>query len=573
MRLLVAIAVGISAVLMAALTAQAVAARNACNNHPLLVNVAVSVDIAPAIQHVGQVFNQQNHQAAGRCVEVQVTQDPPAAVASQVDGQGSSAGLPAIDAWIPDSSLWVDAARTFPLGAEAVQPTGLNIAKSPLMIVMPPAAADQVPAFNTSVGWNFLLPGAIGGPSSALGLRLDLPDPTQSSAGLATLVEISRLLGGGADARAKLATFVLSAQPSAEFDNPTSLAAFVSLANPALSAAHPVTVTSEQAVLSYDAAHPDQPLAARYPVGRSAALGTPELDYPYVLTSTDPAELAAAREFQTTLEQGYTASIVRYYGFRSGDGVTVTLPASDGLAQQPLQVATPTVPGEALTDLQAWQRLQIGSRDLVLIDVSSAMATPSGVPGVTLEQELTTTANLGLALFPDSAQIGDWRFADNLDGSLPYKVLVSVGPLPAEVGLISRRQQLQEINGSVNPLPNTPAAINKTILAGYQQMLASYQPNYSNAVIVMTAGVDKAPGDLSAAALISKLRAIYNPNKRVELIILQLGSAGNFTALQQIATAGGGQAYEISDPLQIGKVFFEAFARRICQGAGGCAIP
>ncbi len=152
-------------------------------------------------------------------------------------------------------------------------------------------------------------------------------------------------------------------------------------------------------------------------------------------------------------------------------------------------------------------------------------------------------------------------------------MLVSVGPLPAAEGLISRRQQLQQINGSVHPQANTPAAINETILAGYQQMLHSYEPNYSNAVIVMTAGVDTAPGDLSTAALISRLRALYNPNKRVELIILQLGSAGNFRALQQIATAGGGAAYEISDPHQVGKVFFEAIARRICEGAGGCTVP
>ncbi len=570
--LLAAIAITISAALMATLAAQAVVARNTCNDHPLVLNVAVSADIAPAIQHVGRVFNQENHQTAGRCVEAQITQEVPAAVASQVDGQASTAGLPAIDAWIPDSSLWVDVARTFPLGAQAVQPTGLSVAESPLMIVMPPAAAAQVPAFNSSVGWNFLLPGAVGGPSAAMGLRLNLPDPTQSSAGLASLIEISRLLGRGAAARTRFTNFVLLTQSSAQFDDPTSLAAFVTQAAPPLDA-HPVTVTTEQAVLTYDGAHPDQPLAARYPAASSAALGTPELDYPYVLTSTDPAELAAAKQFETTLQQTYTASIVRYYGFRSGDGVAGTLPAGDGLAQQPLRLATPAGPGEAQTELQAWQRLQIGSRDLVLIDVSSAMATPSGIPNLTLEQELTQTANLGLQLFPDSAQIGDWQFADHLSGSLPYKELVSVGPLPAGVGLISRRQQLEQINGSVHPLPNTPAAINKTILAGYQQMLASYQPNHSNAVVVMTAGVDNAPGDLPAAALISKLRALYNPNRAVELIILQLGSAGNFTELQKIAAAGGGQAFEISDPLQVGKVFFEAFARRICQNAGGCAVP
>jgi len=571
--LLTAIAVGISAAVMAVLTAQAVVARNTCNNHPLVVNVAVSPDITAAIQHVGRVFNQQNHQVAGRCVEVQVSQEAPAAVASEVDGQAASAGLPAVDAWIPDSSLWVDVARTFPLGAQAVQPTGLHVARSPLMIVMPAAAAAQVPAFNTSSGWSFLL-GAIGGQTSPLGIGLNLPDPTQSSAGLAALIEISRLLGGGPAARAELTRFVLSAQPSAQFDDPTSLAAFVSLARPPLGS-HPVTVTSEQAVLAYDAANPGQPpLAARYPISPGAALGTPELDYPYVVTSTDQSEQAAAREFASTLAQAYTASLVRYYGFRSSDGVAGTLPPGDGLAQQPLQLAAPTGPGEAQTDLQAWQKLQIGSRDLVLIDVSPAMNAPSGRPGVTLMNELTSTANIGLGLFPDSAQLGDWVFADHLDGSLPYKVLINVGPLPAEVGLISRRQQLQQINESVHVVTGTSADINESILAGYQAMVSSYQPNHNNVVIVLTAGVDNTSGDLPAAVLISKLRRLFNPNRPVELIILQLGSAGNFSLLQKIAAAGGGAAYgPVTDPNQVGKIFFEGFSRRICESAGGCATP
>ena len=570
--LLLAIAVGASAVLMAGLAAQAVVARNTCNNHPLVVNVAVSPDIAAAIQHVGRVFNQENHQAAGRCVEVQVSQEAPAAVASEVDGQASNAGLPAVDAWIPDSSLWVDVARTFPLGAQAVQPTGVHVARSPLMIVMPPAAAAQVPAFNSSSGWNFLL-GAIGGQTSPLGIGLNLPDPTQSSAGLATLIEISRLLGSGPAARAELTKFVLSAQPSAQFGDPTSLATFVSLARPP-QGAHPVTVTSEQAVLAYDAANPGQPpLAARYPSTSRPELGTPELDYPYVVTSTDQSEQAAAREFASTLAQPYTASIVRYYGFRSADGVVGTLPPGDGLAQQPLQLATPTGPGEAQTDLQAWQKLQIGSRDLVLIDVSSAMNAPSGRADLTLMKEVTETANLGLGLFPDSAQLGDWVFADHLNGSLPYKALVPVGPLPAEVGLISRRQQLQQLNESLHAFPGTSADINETILAGYQWMLANYQPNHNNVVIVLTAGVDSKSGDLPAAALISKLRRMFNPNRPVELIITQIGTAGNYHLLQQIAAAGGGAAYVVSDPTQVGKIFFQAFARRICESAGGCAVP
>jgi Ca-activated chloride channel homolog len=566
--LLVAIAVAISAVLMGGLTAQAVMARTNCNNHPLVLNVAVSQDIAPAIQRVGQQFNRQSHVAAGRCVVAQITPEDPATVASVVDGQAPSGGLPAEDAWIPDSSLWVDVARSYPLGAQQVQTTGITVARSPLMIVMPPAAAAQVPAFNNTVGWSFLAPASAGGPPAAQKVSVELPDPTQSAAGLAALIEVSRLLGAGAAARTQLTKFVVTAQSSAQFDNPASLAAFVSLSAPPLDA-HPVTVASEQAVLSYDALHPSQPLAARYPAVGSKALGAPELDYPYVLTSTNPAEQAAAKEFGDLLQQSYAVGLVRYYGFRSADGVTGTLPADDGLAQQPLQLASPAAPGEAQTALQAWRRLQVGSRDLAVMDVSSATATPSGLGGLTIGQILQQTAEQGLALFPDSAQIGLWEFADKLDGSLPYKQLVSVGPLPGELGLISRREQILQVDAALHTETNAPAALNQTILAAYKEMTASYQANYTNAVIMLTAGVDNAPGDISAATLARKLHGLFNPNRPVELIILMLGTKGNLPALEEIASAGGGAAYQVTNPTQVGKVFFEALARRFCL-SGDC---
>jgi hypothetical protein len=566
--LLVAIAVGIAAVLMGTLTAQAVMARTSCNDHPLEVNVAVSDDIFPAIKPVGQQFNRENHRADGRCVDVKVTAEDPAAVASEVDGQASSAGAPATDAWIPDSSLWVDVVRAYPQGAQQVQTTGITVARSPLMIVMPAAAAAQVPSFNNDVGWNFLLPAAVGGPPQAEGIRVDLPDPAQSAAGLAALIEMKRLLGQGPAARTELTKFVLSAQSSAQFDDPTSLAAFVSLANPPLNA-HPVTVTTEQAVLGYDAVNPGHPLAAQYPAGGSSALGTPELDYPYVLTSTNPAEQAAANEFGKMLQQGYTAGLVRYYGFRSANGVTGTLPADSGLAQQPLQLATPATPSEPPTALGAWQELQTPSKVLALIDVSQAMSTPSGLGGLTLEQLLAQTANLGLELFPDNTQMGGWEFADKLDGSLAYKQLIPVGPLNGELGLISRRASFQQVNLSLRPQPSTPAALNQTILASYKEMNATYLPGYSNAIVVMTAGVDNAPGDLPVATLVRKLRRLYNPSRPVELLIIMMGDKGNFPALQQIAAAGGGAAYPVTNPTQIGEVFLEAFARRICQ-SGGC---
>jgi hypothetical protein len=182
---------------------------------------------------------------------------------------------------------------------------------------------------------------------------------------------------------------------------------------------------------------------------------------------------------------------------------------------------------------------------------------------------LTQTANLGLSLIPDSAQIGVWEFASDLNGNLPYKQLVSVGPLPGDLGLISRRQQIQQIDAGLAAKASTPAALNDSILAGYQSMVDTYQPDFTNALLVLTAGVDNAPGDMPTNTLVSKLKALYNPSKPVELIILQLGTKGNFDDEQQIAKAGGGQAFAVTQISQIDQVFFEAVSRRICQG-GNC---
>jgi Bacterial extracellular solute-binding protein/von Willebrand factor type A domain len=563
-------AVVIAASLMVTLTAVAVVSGFSCQSHPVLVNVAVTDDLAPAVGRVAQLFNRERHQAGGNCAEVQVTEGQSAAVAGQIDGQATVRGLPAIDAWIPDSSLWVDIVRRYPAGARAVRPTGVVVARSPLMIVMPASVAAKMPEFGSPVGWNFLLPPAAGGPSSALGLRVDLPDPTQSAAGLATIVQMSRLLGAGATARTDFTKFVFDSEATAQFDDPASLASFVSLAEPPWNG-HPVTITSEQAVVQYDEANPGGPIAARYPSGSSPLLGSPELDYPFVLTTSDPTRLQAAIQFEQVLKQSYAASVVRFDGFRSAGGVADTSPATFGLGAQHLALAAPAGASEAQTTMAIWNNLGLGFRDLSLIDISSAMGKPDGNGSQTFEQELGQTAALGLALFPDSTQMGLWEFSNHLNGASPYQQLVPVGPLPSELGLISRRQQLQQINESIRPNGGSTVALNDSILAAYRTMLNSYKPGYANAILVLTSGIDNAPGDMSLGKLLSTLRALYDLSRRVEIVAVMFGSAGNFSALQQITAATHGGAYEITDPAQVGKVFFEAVAHRTCDP--GCAAP
>lgn len=555
---LAALAVGASAVVMIALTGQAIQAHASCASAPVL-NVAVSTDIAPAVGQVAQAFNRQ-----GRCVQVQVTSAPPAAVAQRLDGQGSGAGQAAVSAWIPDSSLWVDVVRSYPRGASAVQPTGTEVAESPLMTVMPMAVAKETGAFDSPAGWNVLLPAGMGGPPASAGMRVLIPDPTDSAAGLATLVELSRLLGSGAAARAAFTKFVLGADATAQFDNSTSLASFVATAAKPWDS-RSVTVTSEQAVLAYDRANPAQPLAAQYPTGLQARLGTEALDYPYVLTTSDPVLTAAARQFQQALSQPYARSVIRFDGFRAPDGTGDAAPASFGLQAQVLQQAATATASEAQTNLEVWGKLELGSRLLVLIDTSRSMGLPDGSGTQTLEQETSQTTVLGLALFPDNTQIGLWDIADSPSpGGRPYQPLVPTGGLPDELGLITRRQQLQQIDETLHP-SGQPLRLNDAILDGYKAATAAYKPDFSNALVVLTAGVDDGPGDMSTAALVARLRKLFNPQRGVQILIDQIGTAGNFPALQQIASVTGGAAFEVSNPADIGKIFVESFSHRLCD--------
>jgi hypothetical protein len=430
------------------------------------------------------------------------------------------------------------------------------------MTVMPKAVAAATQAFDSPAGWNVLLPAAAGGPPASLGLKVAIPDPTESAAGLATLVQLSRLLGSGATARATFTNFVLSAESTQQFASPTALASFVSTAN-APWHSRDITVTSEQAVIAYDRANPSQPLAAQYPTGLQAKIGTATLDYPFVLTTSDSTDQDAARQFEQSLRQPYAASVIRYDGFRTADGVADATPAAFGLQTQYLQEAAAASASEAQTNLEVWGKLELGSNLLVEIDTSESMGVADGVGKQTLEEETGQTSKLGLSLFPDTTRIGLWEIADNLTGTQPYKPLVPIGALPAQLGLITRRQQLQQIDDGLQP-SKQPLQLNNAILAGYKATIAAYQPHFSNALIVLTAGVHNGPGDMSTAALIAQVKRLFNPQRPVQILIDQIGTNGDFAQLQAIAQPTGGAAYEVHQPSEIGQVFIESFSHRLC---------
>jgi Bacterial extracellular solute-binding protein len=550
------LAAAIAATVLVALGARTISAKPTCVGQTTTAQVAVSSEIAPVIQKVATYFNSQHRQVDGRCAAVAVHQVSAAAVAAGLPK--GPAGKLAVNAWVPDSSLWLDVARATPASARLVQPTGLVLAESPLVIAMPRPVAARMPIFGSSVGWQILAPPSAGGPSRALGLNVQFPDPIQSAAGLAGLIELKRLFGYGRAARGEMATFALNAQVVPPGTAAGSLPSLDTFARPA-GATAPVTLTSEQAVVAFDRAHPGQPLAVRYP-----AQGTFQLSYPYVLTTSGGVPLAVAKAFGTALRSSYASAYVRYEGFRAGSGAHDAWPASYGLQSAEPHLLRPPGPSQAGKEVHAWHVLGLGSRFLAINDVSAAMATPVAPGGPTLEQVLGRTSAAGMKRFPDSTQMGLWAFASHLSGELPYRQVVPIGPLPGPFGVVTRRQAIQHLAATGQTF-HAPAALYGTLLAAYKQMVTGYQPQYVNDIIVLTAGVENDPSDISAATLLRDLHTMVKPNRPVEILMVVFGVPKDLGDLQQIAKATNGKVWPVTSAAQIPQIFYRAFGRRICQ--------
>jgi hypothetical protein len=313
-------------------------------------------------------------------------------------------------------------------------------------------------------------------------------------------------------------------------------------------------------VVAFDRANPGQPLAVRYP-----SQGTFQLSYPYVLTTSGGVTLAVAKAFGSALRSSYASAYVRYEGFRTPGGTAGGWPASYGLSSSaPLQLMPPG-PGQAGKELHAWHVLGLGSRFLAINDVSAAMATPVAPGGPTLEQVLGRTSAAGMRRFPDSTQMGLWAFASHLSGALPYRQLVPMGPLPGPFGMVTRRQTIQRLAATGQTVPHAPAALYGTLLAAYKLMVDSYQPQYVNDIIVLTAGVENDRSDISAASLLHSLHTLTKPSRPVEILMVVFGVPKDLGTLQQVAKATNGKVWSVTSASQIPQIFYRAFGRRICQ--------
>lgn len=525
---------------------------------PVLVNVAAAVDVAPVAMQAAGRFNETKTAVGGRCVLVQVTEQPPATVLRTLIGEKAGVLRERPDGWIADSSAWIRLARK--QGASALPSGESVVATSPLVFATRSSLAQRFAVSKTEMNWRMVFPSTVRGRITPTANEPDVvrvPDPSLAGAGIATVAAARDVVGSGPAADKALTAFVRWAQAGSTPDYRSMMTAL----DDRTFWQRPVVIVPEQSVWTHNLQPSADPVIALHP-----REGTINLDYPYVVTASDPDIAAASAVFADWLGGSAAQDLVRRAGFRSGDGSLG--PISPG-PQIPTQTprTRPSVSPQDIDDaLQAWSRLAPPSNILVLADTSKYMAEPiAGAQGQTRLSVALAAAKLGLQLFPDSTHMGMWEFADKLGRLKGYREWVGLGPVnEPERGQFVRRGQLDELTSTLRAHPTLASSLHETILAGFRRVSDRYDEGMNNALLVITAGKDDG-GGLTRGQLLEALREEWNPDRPVQIVVIAFGEDVDREGLAKIASATNGSLHVASQPSEIIDVFLAALSRRLCH--------
>jgi hypothetical protein len=513
----------------------------------LSVPVVVDPAILVPVQAVADKWNSTSPAVDDRCVSVQVGAVPSGVEAATLSGAGAGTQPPAL--WVPDSRIWAErlSMRSGNAGALKVD-VGDSVACSPLVVAAPPGPAVALaPAVKA------------GGIAGAVGVTaVAVPDPMKTTDGLLAVLGLQAQLASPngkpnqqlVGAMVNLAPSVLS-QPADGF---RALAQHSPSARP--------LIATEQEVAAADRGASTPFVIALYP-----GVPTPALDFPQLrLTSSgqDQAVADATSAFVQQLHTGFAAQQIAAAGLRD--------PAGDPLSGNALPAGTASVsvtrlpppPADRIaTALKDWAAASRDSRTLVLIDVSGSMGDPAGNGQSKIQLTLAASVTALGFLLPDTSDLGLWIFSKNLTPTSDWQELVPVGPLGGRIGPLSRRDALRQAVTTIPARVNGNTGLYNTALAAYQQANASYDPNKSNSVVLLTDGQNVDPGGIDLPTLLAKLRALRNPAKPVQILTMGIGNQADTSALRQISDATGGLSYTVQNPADIKGVFLDAILRHL----------
>ncbi|GAT65150.1 VWA domain-containing protein [Planomonospora sphaerica] len=529
-----------------------------CSGEPVLVDVAAAVDIAPTVMEAAGRFNASRTEADGRCVLVQVTERPPATVLRTLIGDTAGVLAARPDGWISDSSAWIRLARK--QGAADLAGTETVMATSPLVFATRTSLAKRFAVGRTEMNWRMVFPPTTRGrvqPTENEPDVVRVPDPSLAGAGIATVAAARDVVGSGAEADRALTAFVRWAQAGAAPDYRSMLDAI----DERSFWKRPVVIVPEQSVWEHNQRPSADPLVALHP-----REGTINLDYPYVVTSGDPAKAAGSRAFASWLRAPETQDAVRRAGFRSADGSLGPYAPGPEIPTAAPRTRPTIVPAVIDEALEAWSRLAPPTNILVLADASRHMAEPiRGDKGRTKLTVALDAARLGLQLFPNSTHMGMWEFADARGAGGDHRERVGLGPITeAEDGQVVRRSRLEELTRTLRADAKRDSSLHDSILAGFRELTGAYDEGMNNTLLVITAGKDDGRG-ISGGELAEKLREEWDPQYPVQVVVLAFGDDLDRATLDQVASITNGSLHVAREPGEIIDVFLSALARRLCH--------
>ncbi|GAA0225724.1 substrate-binding and VWA domain-containing protein [Cryptosporangium japonicum] len=537
--------------------------------------IAASPDQAPVVEKLAAKWQEDAPEIDGRCAEVSVRAAQSAEVAqSLTPNWKADSDVPRVDVWMPDSSIWIKSAAARPDVKPMVSNTPTVVAKSPVVMALPKPMAEAQGWPDKVISWAELAKTRVAGTTWARfkhpewqQIKIGIGDPRASFPALGTLLSVADTDGDNSVTEAELSNALVLARAStveaATSDTFLARMRQVTNAQAGLINAGPFPATEAQ-VAAYDNAKPKVPLVAINPEE-----GTVFADYQYQVLKADWVDSVrqkVAAEFLRYLQSEDSKKAYGAAGFRDAQLSTqyaVGLDTDLGMGSLPSAARDlPDIKSISQT-VGYWTALQRKANLLAVIDSSGSMADPAPDGNGTRMQVVQQACLRATALFNPQSNVGTWRFSTELDGDKDYQEMVPIGPVGGQLPDGTPRKDALEASIYNKLVPEGATGLYDTLLAAYKFMQNHWQAdNRLNLLVMMTDGENQDPNGITQQQLIQQLRAVANPDKPIQVLIIGYGPDANLGELTTITKAVGGQAYPARTGADIEKVFLATLIGR-----------
>ncbi|WP_229400133.1 vWA domain-containing protein [Micromonospora okii] len=565
-----AVVAGLAVIAAAYVIVRPGADRSGCV--PLEVSSSTEKDVL--LGQLAARYNAADRRFGGRCAQVSV-HGLNSGEAMEALASGSWAGLqpttPAPQVWLPTSSLWTGRLRLLDeqVGRPAQTPGPYrSIANSPLVIAMPKDKAELVRG-RGPLGWAEILGlsgdagwAAFGRPEWGR-FTFGKDNPNLSTSGLAaTVATYYAAVRRSSDlvtedlARPAVTQFVRRIEANVSHYSDDSVDLLRDLAEADLGGDGDArgtdmsaVVVQEELVYQYNQGQlsPTPGVKPRVPlVAVRPKEGTFNLDHPYVvLPSADAGQREAAQDFLTFLQEAPQQRAFAEIGFRDHERrpSDALVAAVGGDSGGEAVYFDPPAPEVVDAILAGWGTLRKKANILLAVDTSGSMRAAVG--GRTRFQVATTAADKGVGLLNSADRVALWSFSSETPQrpGRPYSEEVPLGPYDRAV--FRRKLTGLRVAGDT--------ALYATVRAAHRHLLDNYDPDRINAVVVLTDGKNDYPKDRDLGRLLDDIA--LDPRRPVKVFCVAFDQESDLAALDRIARASAGKAFDATDPATIDEAF------------------